>query len=188
LPQPVRKANGLGIALGNAIDAICHRFLPELNWELRLLSLRQPHFDLSGLVGSVVGGVEVVGAGVVGAEVSGSGAPVRSASIWSQPAKAAAIPAANKKRIHITLSPCQAARPSAGRPRMSRWSLWAQGIGRLMDPVSKLTRNSTKNTTNSTWAIQAEVPAMPPNPRTAATSATTRNINAQYNMIFAPCW
>src|SRR5258708_24981177 len=49
-------------------------------------------------------------------------------------------------------------------------------------PANRLTMNRTRATTNRGWAIPAAVEAMPANPKTAATSATTRNINDQYNM------
>jgi hypothetical protein len=39
-----------------------------------------------------------------------------------------------------------------------------------------------RKTTNNTWAIQDAVPAMPPNPNTAATIATTKKIKAHCSM------
>src|SRR5262245_10863654 len=55
--------------------------------------------------------------------------------------------------------------------------------GRRTAPVSALIRNSTKNTTNSTCAIHAAVPATPEKPNTAAISATIKKVRAQFNMI-----
>lgn len=48
-------------------------------------------------------------------------------------------------------------------------------------------RNETaakiKNTKNNILAIPAEVPAMPPNPNTAAINAITKKVSAQLNII-----
>src|SRR5204863_7009852 len=55
--------------------------------------------------------------------------------------------------------------------------------GRRTAPVSMLTKNRTKNTTNSTFAIQAASAARKPKPNTAAISATIRKVRAQFNMI-----
>ena len=49
--------------------------------------------------------------------------------------------------------------------------------------ATKLTKNSTKKTTNRICAIQVAVPAMPPNPKTAAINAMIKNVTAQLNMI-----
>ena len=46
--------------------------------------------------------------------------------------------------------------------------------------------NSTRNTTNRTFAMPADAAAIPPNPKTAATSAMIRNITAQPNMSSPP--
>lgn len=43
--------------------------------------------------------------------------------------------------------------------------------------------NSTTNTKNRTCAIPADALAIPPNPKIAATIATTKKISAQYNML-----
>jgi hypothetical protein len=43
--------------------------------------------------------------------------------------------------------------------------------------ISEMT-NDTKNRTNKTWAIQAEVPAIPVKPNIPAIMATTKKINA----------
>jgi hypothetical protein len=56
-----------------------------------------------------------------------------------------------------------------------------------MLPVSRLIKKRMMNTTNSTCAIHADVPAMPENPVAAAISATTKNMSAQYNMTFSSC-
>jgi hypothetical protein len=63
-------------------------------------------------------------------------------------------------------------------PRGPSRGLLAHATGRRMPP-SRLIRNNTRNTTNSTWAIQVAVPATPPKPSAAATSATIKKTNAQ---------
>src|SRR5690349_17171582 len=50
-------------------------------------------------------------------------------------------------------------------------------------PVTRLTRNKMRNTTNKTCAIDAAVLASPKKPRAPAISATIRNVSAQPNMI-----
>src|SRR5689334_18371169 len=60
--------------------------------------------------------------------------------------------------------------------------VWAPQWFRRMAPANRLTTNRTKAMTNRIWAIPAAVEAMPPNPNTAATSATIRNINDQYSI------
>ena len=53
----------------------------------------------------------------------------------------------------------------------------AQVIGGRL-PVSKETRKKTRNRTKSTFAIHAEVPAIPAKPKIPAMIAITRNIDA----------
>src|SRR5215471_16144515 len=53
-------------------------------------------------------------------------------------------------------------------------------------PNTRPTRNRTIKMPNSTRAIPAAVPAMPPKPRAPATSATIRNTNAQYSTSVPP--
>src|SRR4051812_16362271 len=43
-------------------------------------------------------------------------------------------------------------------------------------------KNSTRKTTNSTWAIHAAVPAIPANPNRAASNAIIRKVNDQLNI------
>jgi hypothetical protein len=57
----------------------------------------------------------------------------------------------------------------------------AYARGRI-DGAIKLTKNNTMKTTNSIFAIQAAVPAMPLKPSANAINATTRNVSAQPNM------
>ena len=45
--------------------------------------------------------------------------------------------------------------------------------------ISRITK-----TPNIILAIPAAEPAIPPNPKTAATNATTKNINAQRNIMY----
>jgi hypothetical protein len=49
-----------------------------------------------------------------------------------------------------------------------------------------VTSSSTRNTTNSTCAIQVNVPAIPEKPSTALTRARTRNRKAQYSIVTHP--
>jgi len=51
-----------------------------------------------------------------------------------------------------------------------------------MKPANRLTTNMMIAMTNRTCAMPVAVEAMPPKPKMAATSATTRHINAQCNM------
>src|SRR3954465_12501904 len=51
-----------------------------------------------------------------------------------------------------------------------------------MKPANRLTANMMIAMTKRTCAMPVAVEAIPPKPKIAATSATTRNINAQYNM------
>src|SRR5262249_10156429 len=53
-------------------------------------------------------------------------------------------------------------------------------------PTMAETRNSTTATTKMIFAISIDTPAIPPNPRTAAISATTRNVKAHPSMGPAP--
>src|SRR5437588_9843076 len=50
-------------------------------------------------------------------------------------------------------------------------------------PVNRLTRNSTKNTTNRTLAIQAASAATTKKPNAPAISATIKKVKAQLNMV-----
>src|SRR5207237_1155750 len=50
-------------------------------------------------------------------------------------------------------------------------------------PMIKKTRHITRNRKNRNLAMPAAAAAMPVNPNTAATSATTRKITAQRNII-----
>lgn len=50
--------------------------------------------------------------------------------------------------------------------------------------ATKETTNKTKNTKNTIFAISADAAAMPPNPNTPAIIATTKNVSAQFNMIY----
>jgi hypothetical protein len=43
--------------------------------------------------------------------------------------------------------------------------------------------NSTRNTTNRTFAMPADAAAIPPNPKIAATSAMIRNITACLHLL-----
>jgi hypothetical protein len=56
-------------------------------------------------------------------------------------------------------------------------------MGLRTAPVNRLTRNSTKNTTNSTLAIQAASAATTKKPNAPAIRAMTKNVKAQLNMI-----
>jgi hypothetical protein len=48
--------------------------------------------------------------------------------------------------------------------------------------MSEITK-AIRKTKNNIFAIEADVPAIPPKPSTPATIATTKNVNAQLNMI-----
>src|SRR5687768_10407482 len=50
-------------------------------------------------------------------------------------------------------------------------------------PKNRLMMNSTRKMKNNTCAMLDAVAAMPPNPKMPATMATTRKINAQYNIV-----
>ena len=47
-----------------------------------------------------------------------------------------------------------------------------------------VTMNSAMKIKNRTFAMPADAAAIPPNPKTAAISATTRNVSAQLSMVF----
>lgn len=53
---------------------------------------------------------------------------------------------------------------------------------RLLRPVNKETMNKIRKTKNKTLAIPAAALTIPPNPKIAATMATTRNTMAQYSI------
>jgi hypothetical protein len=52
----------------------------------------------------------------------------------------------------------------------------------LPRPMMRLTRNSTKKTTNRIHAICVAVPAIPLKPRTPAINPITKNVIDQFNM------
>jgi len=51
------------------------------------------------------------------------------------------------------------------------------------EPAINATTNSTRNTKNRIFAMDAAPAAMPVNPNNAATSATTRNMSDQRNIV-----
>ena len=53
-------------------------------------------------------------------------------------------------------------------------------------PKTKEITNSTRNITNRSFAMPADATAIPPNPKTAATSAMIKNITAQPNISSPP--
>ena len=61
-------------------------------------------------------------------------------------------------------------------------SVAAQGIRLPRHPKSKETMNSTRNIKNRSFAMPADAAAIPPNPKTAATTAMIRNTTAQPNI------
>jgi len=61
---------------------------------------------------------------------------------------------------------------------------WSYITPRL--PNRRETTNRTRNITNRSLAIPAANPAMPPNPNTAATSATIRKKIDQDNILISP--
>ena len=61
----------------------------------------------------------------------------------------------------------------------------AHGTRLPRHPKIKEIMNSTRNITNRSFAMPADAAAIPPNPKTAATSAMIRNTTAQPN-IFSP--
>ncbi len=62
----------------------------------------------------------------------------------------------------------------------------AHGTRLPRHPKTMEIMNSTRNTTNRTFAMPADAAAIPPNPRTAATSAMIRKTTAQPNMSSPP--
>ena len=58
----------------------------------------------------------------------------------------------------------------------------AQGTPLPRHPKIKEIMNNTRNMTNRSFAMPADAAAIPPNPKTAATSAMIRNITAQPNI------
>jgi hypothetical protein len=52
--------------------------------------------------------------------------------------------------------------------------------------VTRETKSRTRKTKNKIFAIPADAPAIPPNPKAAATSATIKNTRAQYSMVASP--
>ena len=65
-------------------------------------------------------------------------------------------------------------------------SVAAQGIRLPRHPKSKETMNSTRNIKNRSFAMPADAAAIPPNPKTAATSAMIKNTTAQPNISSPP--
>jgi hypothetical protein len=65
-------------------------------------------------------------------------------------------------------------------PAMFSSCFYAGGTRR---PVTKLTRNKIRKTTNNTQAMCEAVPAIPVSPSTPATKAIMRNVNAQLSII-----
>jgi hypothetical protein len=64
-------------------------------------------------------------------------------------------------------------------------SLLNHGTPLPLQPKIKKSMHITRNRKNKTFAIPADAAAMPPNPKTAATSAIIKNVTAQPN-IFSP--
>ena len=62
----------------------------------------------------------------------------------------------------------------------------AHGTRLPRHPKIKEITNSTRNITNRSFAMPADAAAIPPNPKTAATSAIIRNITAQPNISSSP--
>jgi hypothetical protein len=56
--------------------------------------------------------------------------------------------------------------------------------GRLNAPEKREITNSTRNKKKINFAIEAAPAAIPPNPKIAAMTATTRNIIVQRNIVF----
>jgi len=63
----------------------------------------------------------------------------------------------------------------------------AQTVGLRIPPAIRLIINSTRNTKNKIFAIPAAPAAIPLKPNNAATRATMKKRNAQYNIEFTPC-
>ena len=52
--------------------------------------------------------------------------------------------------------------------------------------VTRETKSRTRKTKNKIFAMPADAPAIPPNPKAAATRATIKNTRAQYSMVASP--
>lgn len=76
--------------------------------------------------------------------------------------------------------------PSSGDEVRPSRRLEAFAQMRLLLPAIRETRKRMIKTTNRTLAIHAAVPAMPPNPKTPAMSATIRKVIAQPNIAVPP--
>jgi len=82
---------------------------------------------------------------------------------------------------HFALSPLH----RAGVVSLANF-VTAQGTRLPRHPKIKEITNSTRNTKNRSFAIPADAAAIPPNPKTAATSAIIRNNTAQPNIASPP--
>ena len=71
------------------------------------------------------------------------------------------------------------AQHDAGPPTFGWFLERAQTVLRRASEMMPLTANATRNTMNRIFAIPAAVPAIPPKPNSAATSAITRNTTDQ---------
>src|SRR6185369_16537606 len=58
-----------------------------------------------------------------------------------------------------------------------------QTLPRAASDMMALTANAIRKTTNKILAMPAALAAIPPNPNRAATSAMTRKVTDQYNMV-----
>ena len=65
-------------------------------------------------------------------------------------------------------------------------SIVAHGTRLPRHPKIKEITNSTRNIKNRSFAMPADAAAIPPNPKTAATSAMIKNITAQPNIYSPP--
>lgn len=65
-------------------------------------------------------------------------------------------------------------------------SMAAHGIRLPRHPKIKEIMNSTRNIKNRSFAMPADAAAIPPNPKTAATSAMIKNTTAQPNICSPP--
>ena len=74
----------------------------------------------------------------------------------------------------------------SGSPQLYLNFIVAQGTRLPRHPKIKEITNSTRNITNRSFAMPADAAAIPPNPKTAATSAMIRNITAQPNISSPP--
>src|SRR6476620_7791987 len=52
--------------------------------------------------------------------------------------------------------------------------------------VTSETKSRTRKIKNKIFAIPADAPAIPPNPKAAATRATIKNTRAQYSLVASP--